>query len=35
METEIINEKPNQPNSSFVFPKIAFAKQDRSCLEVY
>ena len=35
METEIINEKPNQPNSSFVSPKIAFAKQNRSCLEVY
>ena len=25
-ETEIVNEKPNQPDSTFVFPKTAFAK---------
>ena len=31
METEIVNEKPNQPDSTFVFPKPAFAKQNRSC----
>ena len=24
-ETEIVNKKPNQPDSIFVFPKIAFA----------
>ena len=30
-ETEIVNEKPNQPDSTFVFPKTAFAKQNRSC----
>ena len=30
-ETEIVNEKPNQPDSTFVFPKAAFAKQNRSC----
>ena len=30
-ETEIANEKPNQPNSTFVFPKTTFAKQNRSC----
>ena len=29
-ETEIVNEKPNQSNSTFVFPKTAFAKQNRS-----
>ena len=25
-ETEIVNEKPNQPDSTFVFPKTAYAK---------
>ena len=30
-ETEIVNENPNQPDSTFVFPKTAFAKQNRSC----
>ena len=30
-ETEIVNEKPNQPGSTFVFPKTAFAKQNQSC----
>ena len=25
-ETEIVNEKPNQPDSTFVFPKTAVAK---------
>ena len=30
-ETEIVNEKPNQPDSTFVFPKTPFAKQNRSC----
>ena len=30
-ETEIVNEKPNQPDSTFVFPTAAFAKQNRSC----
>ena len=30
-ETEIVNEKPNQPDSTFVFPKTAFAKLNRSC----
>ena len=30
-ETEIVNEKSNQPDSTFVFPKTAFAKQNRSC----
>ena len=30
-ETEIVNEKPNQPDSIFVFPKTAFAKLNRSC----
>ena len=30
-ETEIINEKPNQPDSTFVFSKTPFAKQNRSC----
>ena len=30
-ETEIVNEKPNQPGSIFVFPKTAFGKQNRSC----
>ena len=27
-ETEFVNEKPNQPDSTFVFPKTAFAKQN-------
>ena len=31
METEIVNEKPNQPDSTFIFPKTVFAKQNRSC----
>ena len=31
METEIINEKPNHTDSTFVFPKTAFAKQNQSC----
>ena len=35
METEITNEKPNQPDSTFVFSKIAFAKQNQPCQEVY
>ena len=26
-ETEIVNEKPNQPDSTFLFPKAAFAKK--------
>ena len=30
-ETEIVNEKPDQPDSTFVFPRTAFAKQNRSC----
>ena len=30
-ETEIVNEKPSQPDSIFVFPKTTFAKQNRSC----
>ena len=30
-ETEIVNEIPNQPDSTFVFPKTAFAKQSRWC----
>ena len=30
-ETEIVHEKPNQPDTTFVFPKTAFAKQHRSC----
>ena len=30
-ETEIITEKPSQPESTFVFPKTSFAKQNRSC----
>ena len=28
-ETEIANEKPNQTDSTFVFQKSAFAKQNR------
>ena len=35
METEIFNENPNQPDSTFVFLKTAFNKQNRSCQEVY
>ena len=31
METEMVNEKPNQPDSTFAFPKTAFAKQSRLC----
>ena len=31
METEIINEKPNHTDSTFVLPKTAFAKQNQSC----
>ena len=30
-EIEIINEKPNQPDSAFVFPKTTFTQQNRSC----
>ena len=30
-ETEIVNEKPNEPDSTFIFSKAAFAKQNRSC----
>ena len=30
-ETEIVTEKPNQPDSTFVFPKTVFAKRNRSC----
>ena len=30
METEIVHEKPNQPDSTFLFPKTVFAKQNRS-----
>ena len=30
-ETEVVNKKPNQPGSTFVFPKTAFAKQNQSC----
>ena len=30
-ETEIANEKPNQLDSTFVFPKTVYAKQNRSC----
>ena len=30
-QTEIVNEKPNQPDTTFVFPKTAFAKQNWSC----
>ena len=30
-ETEIVNEKPSQPDSTFIFPKAFFAKQNRSC----
>ena len=30
-ETEIVNEKPNQLDTTFVFPKTAFAKQNWSC----
>ena len=30
-ETEIVNEKPNQADSTFVFPNTVFAKQNRSC----
>ena len=30
-ETEIVNEKPNEPDSTFIFPKAAFGKQNRSC----
>ena len=29
METEIVSEKPNQPDSTFVFPKPAFGKPNR------
>ena len=31
IETEIVNKKPNQPDSLFVFPKTTFAKQNQSC----
>ena len=27
----VFTETPNQPNSSFTFPKTAFGKQNRSC----
>ena len=30
-ETEIANEKPNQIDSTFVFQKTAFVKQNRLC----
>ena len=30
-EIEVVNEKPNQPDSTFVFPKTTFAKQNQSC----
>ena len=30
-ETEIVNEKLSQPDNTFVFPKTAVAKQNRSC----
>ena len=30
-ETEIVNEKPNQIDSTFVFQKTAFVKQNRLC----
>ena len=30
-ENEIVNKKTNQPDSAFVFPKTAFAKQKRLC----
>ena len=29
-EIEIVHEKPNQPDSTFLFPKTVFAKQNRS-----
>ena len=28
---EIVNEKPNQPDSTLPFPKTAFAKRNRPC----
>ena len=31
METKIVNGKPNQPDCTFIFPKTAFAEQNRSC----
>ena len=34
-ETEIVNEKVNQSDSTFVFQKTAFAKQNRSYHKVY
>ena len=30
-ETEIVNEKPNQPDSTFASPKTVSTKQNRSC----
>ena len=30
-ETEIVNEKPNQIDNTFVFQKTAFVKQNRLC----
>ena len=29
-DIEIVHEKPNQPDSTFLFPKTVFAKQNRS-----